>query len=448
MENHFVLQEGAARGIRDLTGVTAAWKEGRHLIASKDPEVVHPPTRSPASISSSMAGTSVEVIPKATPGAVPEVVTPRSGSGRLTYRPQLDSLRALAVSAVLVHHFLDNGWGTGAILGVKLFFVLSGFLITTILLRGRAIAERAVPAGASRMWREAGRFYLRRVLRIFPLYYFVVAVCVVIDLEPTRDIVVWLASYTLNIRFALQGYYDANFAHFWTLAVEEQFYMFWPWFVLFGARRWLPAITCALVALGPLYRWLSYSSDLPGLATYAMTPAYADTLGMGALLAVLSNTDGSREWLARYLTRAILPVSAVAFVALYVLESQGLDGGVGLLLGDVALSGVFCWMIASAARGFTGAAGAVLEWKPLRYLGRISYGIYVYHPFMPALCLWVLARAGWGAPTSTAWAFLLFSVATLLVSSLSWHVLEKPLTSLGREQPARGSSSQTFDRVS
>lgn len=349
-------------------------------------------------------------------------------TSRLTHRPQLDSLRAFAVSAVLIHHFLDNGWGTGAILGVKLFFVLSGFLITTILLRARAGAE-----GRIGTWREAKRFYVRRFLRIFPLYYFVVAVCLVIDLEPARDIVWWLATYTLNFRIALQGYYDAHFAHFWTLAVEEQFYLFWPWFVLFGPRRWLPAITCALVTVGPLYRWLSYASDASGLAAYVMTPSYGDTLGMGALLAVLSHAEGSRRWLERNLTRAVLPLSAAAFTALYLLEARGLDAGAGLVFGDVALSGVFCWLIASTARGFSGAAGAALEWKPLRYVGRISYGVYVYHPFMPGLCLWLLAAVGWAAPGSTAVAFALFTAATLVVSSLSWHLLEKPLNELGRK---------------
>jgi peptidoglycan/LPS O-acetylase OafA/YrhL len=370
-----------------------------------------------------------------------------SGAARLGHRPQLDSLRAFAVSAVLIHHFLTNGWGTGAIMGVKLFFVLSGFLITTILIRGRSSIERSGRAGIASVerspdtspvdrrlsvWREAGRFYLRRFLRIFPLYYFVVAVCLVIDLEPARDIALWLATYTLNFRIALQGYYEANFAHFWTLAVEEQFYLFWPWFVLFAPRRWLPRITCALVAVGPVYRWISYATYSSGLTVYVMTPAYADTLGMGALLAVLSHTDGWREWLERNLTRVILPVTAIAFVALYFLEARGLDGGAGLVFGDLALSGVFCWLIASAARGFSGPVGAVLEWKPLRYVGRISYGVYVYHPFMPGLCLWLLASLGWEAPGSAAVAFTLFTVATLVVSSLSWHLLEKPLNDLGR----------------
>jgi peptidoglycan/LPS O-acetylase OafA/YrhL len=350
-----------------------------------------------------------------------------SGSGRLGYRPQLDSLRAFAVAAVLIHHFLADGWGTGAILGVKLFFVLSGFLITSILIAGRAVAEAR--GGA---WRVAGRFYVRRFLRIFPLYYFVVAVCLLIGLEPAREALAWLATYTLNFRFARQGYYDANFAHFWTLSVEEQFYLFWPWFVLFAPRRWLPAITVCLVAVGPLFRWIWSVSGSSGLAAYVLTPAYADTLGMGALLGVLSHTDGWRQRLERGLTRVVLPVCAAAFAALYLLEARGLDRGAGLVFGDLALSGVFCWLIASAARGFGGAGGALLELKPLRYVGRISYGVYVYHPFMPALCAWLLTRLGWSSVPGPVSSFVLFSLATLIVASASWFLLEKPLNDLGR----------------
>jgi peptidoglycan/LPS O-acetylase OafA/YrhL len=345
------------------------------------------------------------------------------------YRPQLDGLRAFAVAGVVIHHFLANGWGTGAILGVKLFFVLSGFLITTILLRARG----GVEVGGDR-WHEAKRFYVRRFLRIFPLYYFVVLVCLVIDLEPAREIVGWLATYTLNFKIAWQGYYEASFAHFWTLAVEEQFYLAWPWVILFAPRRWLPAITAALVAVGPLYRWQATMGDGSGLATYVMTPAYADTLGMGALLAVLSHDAGWRRLVEKHLTATVLPFSAATFLTLYYLEARGWDGGAGLFFGDLALSGVFCWLIAGAARGFGGPAGQLLEARPFRYLGRISYGIYVYHPFVPALCLWMFARAGWSYQVHPVRDFVLFTAVTLLVSAVSWRVLEKPLNDLGHRE--------------
>ena len=137
------------------------------------------------------------------------------------HMPQLDSLRAVAVAAVIVHHYIPGGWGPGADIGVKLFFTLSGFLITGLLMRSR----RACIDGRQTLRGAIGRFYTRRFLRIFPLYYLVIAIALVAGIPPTRDILGSLLSYTLNIHMARQGWYEANFAHFWSLAVEEQFYL-------------------------------------------------------------------------------------------------------------------------------------------------------------------------------------------------------------------------------
>jgi peptidoglycan/LPS O-acetylase OafA/YrhL len=152
---------------------------------------------------------------------------------------------------------------------------------------------------------------------------------------------------------------------------------------------------------------------------------------MGALLAVLSHTDGWRQRLATGLDRIVLPISAAVLVTLYLLESSGRDLGAGLVFGDLALSGIFCWLIASAARGFAGPGGKLLDARPLRYVGRISYGVYVYHPFMPGLVLGLRARAGWEGHGPVG-DFVLFTAATLLVASASWFLLEKPLNELGR----------------
>lgn len=168
----------------------------------------------------------------------PEPAVVRQGSS--TYMPQLDALRAIAVLAVMFHHFVPARaqWPLFAAipfgqLGVKLFFVLSGFLITGILLRARSKLGDQPRAVLSAL---AG-FYARRSLRIFPLYYLVIAVCLVLNVPPVRDELLWLATYTLNLRISYQGWYPEHVAHFWSLAVEEQFYLLWPWVVLFAPSR-------------------------------------------------------------------------------------------------------------------------------------------------------------------------------------------------------------------
>ncbi len=136
-----------------------------------------------------------------------------------TYVPELDALRALAVVGVIYTHYLPESVplvGVPGFIGVRLFFVMSGFLITRILL--------AVPIATPGVVARA--FYARRFLRIFPLYY---AACALMCLssKAIRVYVLWLFTYSQNIKFAVDGRYPVV-AHLWSLAVEEQFYVIWP----------------------------------------------------------------------------------------------------------------------------------------------------------------------------------------------------------------------------
>jgi len=343
--------------------------------------------------------------------------------------PQLDGLRTLAVAGVVVHHnSLWGDLGLFANLGVKLFFVLSGFLITGILLRSRDNA-----AALNLGWGTAvGRFYARRVLRIFPLYYFVIAVAFAVNLEPTREILVWLLTYTINIYMAKQGWYVENFAHFWTLAVEEQFYLVWPWFILLSPRKWLIPLTLLFITVGPAFRYFGMVSELNGLATYIFTPACVDSLGMGALLALLSNRIHPQEALVRGLNWLALPVGAALTVLLEMLNHFDYHWEFHFVFFDLAAALFFCWLISSAARGFRGPVGWVLSSKPMTYVGKISYGIYVYHEFVPSLCHWFAGLLGITYSDGTWLQFTVTVLATLLIASLSWHLIEKPLNGLKR----------------
>jgi len=341
--------------------------------------------------------------------------------------PQLDGLRAFAVAGVLVAHFsLWGDLGLWAYLGVKLFFVLSGFLITGILLCSRDnAAARGIGWGTT-----VGRFYARRVLRIFPLYYFVIAVAFAVNLEPTREILVWLLTYTINLYMANQGWYVENFAHFWTLAVEEQFYLVWPWFVLLAPRKWLMPLTLLFIAIGPAYRYYGMVHELGGVKTYIFTLACVDSLGMGALLAQFSNSSYAQETVVRTLNWIVLPVGALLAVLLSGLIDFPYRGDLEFMFSDLAL--VFCWLISAAARGFRGPVGWVLSSMPMTYIGKISYGIYVYHEFAPLVCRWLAGRLGLSYSDGTWTQFAVSVFATLVIASLSWYLLEKPLNNQKR----------------
>src|SRR5262245_37077801 len=153
-------------------------------------------------------------------------------------------------------YHLGINWGAT---GVDLFFVLSGFLITGILLACR----RPLEDGLQSVGFTARRFYARRFLRIFPLYYAVLALAsVALTLEPAILASLW--TYTFNLVGAWKGALSGRLiSHFWSLAVEEQFYLVWPWVILLVPRRALVPLVCATIAVGPLSRWILFRSGAP-----------------------------------------------------------------------------------------------------------------------------------------------------------------------------------------
>jgi peptidoglycan/LPS O-acetylase OafA/YrhL len=351
----------------------------------------------------------------------------------MRHMPQLDGLRAFAVMAVLVHHLFDplllpgyrgpGDWGIAAICGVRLFFVLSGFLITGLLLDA-VDACRGGPRAAA-MW----RFYGRRALRIFPVYYLVLAIALLVGPADAREQVPWLATYTYNLWISSIGWYSDYFSHFWSLCVEEQFYLFWPWIVLFAPRKHLKGYAVAMILIAPLFRWFALATEMNGVAFYTLTPSSLDALGLGALLAISTNGRPASAELERHLRLTGVPI-AVAGLLLAFVSSWG---RAVLLETFIALG--FLWLVAGASRGFAGVAGAFLNASPVRYLGKISYGIYVYHLLVPYVLNWSLKTAGFAPLRKDLYGFAVYTAVTIAVASCSWFALERPFNALKDRLP-------------
>jgi len=348
----------------------------------------------------------------------------------LEYMPQLDGLRAVAVSAVIAQHYTVLVGGAGY--GVHLFFVLSGFLITRILLVER---ENVSTLGITRV-RAFRQFYLRRMLRIFPLYYFVVLAGIALNVRNAREYAPWLLTYTFNLKMAAQGTYVDTFAHFWSLAIEEQYYLVWPWLILLLPRRRLATAAVITTAIAPLFRlYLALTGRFGGphdLWAYVGTPTALDSLGIGSLIAILMSRESSAQMLRRSM-EWVVPV--IAFVLVVVLEvtPHGLIHHVFL---DTAAAMFFGWLIYTASRGFSGITGKILAAAPLVFVGKISYGIYVYHPYVPAVTV-RLARRFLGVTLPIeGWIAALFYVSlTIAVATLSWYAFERPINRLKRKFP-------------
>jgi peptidoglycan/LPS O-acetylase OafA/YrhL len=356
------------------------------------------------------------------------------------YMSQLDALRFFAVMGVLVTHYLGPGLSTSIFgrlpwgeLGVRLFFVLSGFLITGILIGGRDLGERS----PERRLFFLRQFYVRRFLRIFPIYYVVLVALVVANVAPVRQIWPWLFTYTTNIYIWHHLYWPANVGHFWTLAVEEQFYLMWPWLMLFLPRRWLVPFLLGLVCLAPIYRLyasfhFSWDTTHGGFASGALTVAVLESLALGALLAIAARADREGERLQRALRRVVLPIGVAGYATLLAISDRGLDQHASVALGQTAEALIFCWLIGSASRGFGGSFGRLLEWRPISYLGKISYGIYIFHYFVPAAFGAAAKRFGIQYHDAGIVNFVACSLATFAIAALSWQLFEARVNGLKR----------------
>jgi peptidoglycan/LPS O-acetylase OafA/YrhL len=185
--------------------------------------------------------------------------------------PELDSLRAFAVLAVVWSHSSNINIGISGFQGVLLFFVISGFLITGILLNARA--AEASP------WSVLYAFYARRFLRIFPIYYAVLFVALAVGFPSVRDAIGWHLAYLSNWYFAYQGFDKVS--HLWSLAVEEQFYLVWPWLVLLVPSAALPWIIGATILVGPISRLAIGLASGNDVAAWVTTPTVLARISHG-----------------------------------------------------------------------------------------------------------------------------------------------------------------------
>lgn len=373
----------------------------------------------------------------------------REDAGAIAHVPALDGVRGIAVALVLALHFgvaadlplrfrseisiwierlLYAGWA-----GVDLFFVLSGFLITTILL-----ASKDGP-------QYFRRFYGRRVLRIFPLYYtaLVLGLIVLPRLIPGGTALLpedasgraWLWTYTINIglTFGLIASPIAVFSHFWTLAIEEQFYLAWPWLVKATSARTLLRL-CGLVMAGALalrLAWVGLGFGWEG--AYWFTLARADALAIGGAAAVLMRDGTWRDVVLRLSASGLFVGIAIVAAMFSIVPRFYPTEWIVVTFGHSAIAFASACLIVVALRD---RPGAWLTAAPLRSLGKYSYGIYVWHfPLQRVLLGWYATRPA--EPSAAALMDALVFVSAGLLGSLllgwtSYHLIERPFLRLKR----------------
>ena len=335
---------------------------------------------------------------------------------RLGYVPALDGIRGTAILLVVsTHYFHFPAGGAGA--GVGLFFVLSGYLITTLLLQEHAETGRV----------RLRAFYMRRARRLFP------ALAVLL--------VVYLAVAALQGRphaalraIAAGGFYTANITQaywphlingepigpLWSLAEEEQFYLLWPVLLIvalaFGLRRWLiPLLSVAIIAIWFERFWLYYYAHVPWERLYTSPEAAADRILTGVLLALL-------------LHRGFRIHPLLAAVGLYLFLFLVFIGVLGTIGGPIIDIAGFA--IVGLAVQSDGAA-RVLSWRPLVWLGLISYSLYLWH---------VVVLSWFGFQPGGRYSYHDRSVALMVSVGIAWLSYKFVETRFRRRRAPRSDS--------
>jgi peptidoglycan/LPS O-acetylase OafA/YrhL len=365
------------------------------------------------------------------------------------YLPGLDGLRALAVAAVVAYH-LDLGWAQGGLLGVGVFFTLSGYLITDILLGH---------------WDRKGRlglgdFWLRRARRLLPaLFVMLVVVAIWVnaldrsELPGFRGDVGASALYVSNWWYiAEHASYYARFAppapldHLWSLAVEEQFYLVWPWLVLFGVlvfgrlavgrskrgggypggylsartRYSMAGVTLVLAAASAVEMAVLYHPGADPTRVYEGTDTRAFGLLFGAALAMVWPTRRTPVPKAATWLLDLTGVAGLAVIGVLIWRTD--EYSAFMFRGGLVLLSLSTVLVVAAVAVPGGLLGRALGWSPLRWTGVRSYGIYLWHYPLIVLTAPALVAGGFSTPRAVAAA-----AASVAVAALSWRFVEEPI---------------------
>jgi len=342
---------------------------------------------------------------------------------KLSHYKELDGLRALAALMVVYFHLFDSIKGEGLLFGVfgkftefgrtgvSLFFVLSGFLITRILINSKSSPN------------YFSSFYFRRAVRIFPLYYFaLVLYTVVMPIAfnipmPPGQFYFWI--YLQNIAKTFNWNIDGPL-HFWSLAVEEHFYLFWPLIVYKLDRKRLKSCIFILIGIALLSRTILTALHYD---SYYLTFSRLDELALGALLAILER-DG--KLVSKNANYFILLVAILIVPTLFLWKMSGGQGFQSLQILKYLLVALFYFGLVGFVISISNnnLFKKSLQVKPLLYTGKISYGLYVYHP----LCISLIYNT---LSTNDKVLNVVLSLALLYtVATLSYYFLELPFLRL------------------
>ena len=339
----------------------------------------------------------------------------------MKYQPRLDTLRFFSVLLVIISHWLPNSEIVMGIpflgdIGVSFFFVISGYLITSILIR---LKEKKLSKGL-------GIFYWNRSLRIFPIYYLLLIALFFMNLEFWENNALYLFTYLTNFRIFVLDNWIGAFSHLWSLAVEEQFYLIWPLVIFMVRRDKIVLSVCVTFIISYILKILVYFS-LKSNYIEILPFSQFDLFMFGALLSL--KTERVDHVIKSFTKTQVLLTFFSLSLLVYIT-------GPVYLLKNLALGLTSVFLILFMNLNYS--IHKFFDFKPFIFLGKISYGLYLYHNFIPLIernLVGIESKSKFIPAlipniSSPIYHLVVQTCLLLSVSIISWYLIEKPLLKL------------------
>jgi peptidoglycan/LPS O-acetylase OafA/YrhL len=347
----------------------------------------------------------------------------------LEYFKRLDGVRAVAILLVLFSHFFSPNITKHlyiGVFGVNLFFVLSGFLITRILLK-----EKHKQKNKIQLFKK---FYVRRILRIFPIYYLYIGIIIMLY-GITESFEVQAALLYYFNYYELYAYSSPYFSHLWSLSIEEQFYLFWPFIIIFTPTNWIKNVLITLIASSITYSFLVQSNHKLDLISSIQT------LALGGLLAYFHVFNKDKLHQLKY-KKHYLSFLLLIFIYFWISSFFKLFSIIYLFKIVASLIAVILILHNIEPKKETKSVyDKFIENKKIQYIGTISYGLYLYHILVGILLTPIINKITFILFASNETVkylhfnnylikFPLFTLISILLAHLSYKYLEFPFLKL------------------